>query len=282
MVIIEYNRSVRELNFNHYAFILSSFCIKKIMKRKYKKTKKGHARRNATIKRRKRTRRQRGGAKVILQNMDVSDDFARNGQEYKVIQVEYDDHDSLQHVFIGKARASIMHQTCGAAIQPLVGRVGEPRCDIISYQAVDGPGILASYNPNGTIRSTYHGNFGDGKMHGRGKYTFHTHPVFQEYEGDFNDGEMHGKGRMMMKNKDVYVGDFQHDLMHGRGALTFTFKEDGSQDGSRYEGDFDNGRMHGHGKMHDDEENVVFDGEFKNNEPQYRLKRRKGPSFFDP
>jgi len=245
------------------------------MKRKYKKTKKGHARRNATIKRKKRTRRQRGGA--YIENIELPEySYPIDKRDYNVIESDYYENGSIMYSLECKAKAIVMPvgHTCGESMCP-------PRVD---YRVLDGPVILKTYQPDGTLHSTYVGDFEDGKMHGRGKYTFHTHPVFQEYEGEFNDGEMHGTGRMLMKNEDVYFGDFQHDLMHGRGTLRFTFKEDGSQDGSRYEGDFDNGRMHGHGKMHDDEGNVVFDGEFMNNEPQYKVNRRKDNpgGFFEP
>ena len=174
-----------------------------------------------------------------------------------------------------KAKAIVL--TAG----PLCGieEMCPPRVD---YRVLDGPVILKTYQLNGTLHSTYAGDFENGKMHGHGKYTFHTHPVFQEYEGDFENGEMHGTGKMMMKNGDAYDGEFQHDLMHGRGKLTFAFSEDGSPDGSQYEGDFDEGRMHGHGKMYDDEGTMVFDGEFINNEPQYVMQRRMdNPGFFE-
>jgi hypothetical protein len=229
------------------------------MKRKYKKTKKGHARKNATIKRKKRTRRQRGGAKVIVHNTDAQDDVVRNGQEYNIIEMEYDDNDSIQQVFVGRARANIIFQTCGAMVGPLSGRVGEPRCDIVTYQPVNG--TLAFYNPDKTIRRTYQGPLADGRMHGHGKMTFNTHPVFQEYEGNFEHGMMHGRGTMVMTNRDRYVGDFHDDMMHGKGTMTF------QENDSRYEGDWDQGRMHGVGDVYDNAGNLVFKARFENNEP---------------
>jgi hypothetical protein len=272
----------------HQAFILSTFYI--TMKRKYKKTKKGHARRNATIKRKKRTRRQRGGAKVIVHNWDVPDNDVRNGQDYNIMQVEYDDHDSIQHVFIGTARANIiLQQTCGAMVGPLSGRVGEPRCDIFTYQPVNG--TLAFYNPDKTIRRTYQGHLADGRMHGHGKMTFNTHPVFREYEGDFERGMMHGRGTMDMTNGDRYVGDFQGDMMHGTGTITF-------HDGSRYVGDVVDGKMHGVGDVYDETGSLVFKARFENNEPIERIEEMEEeeeeeeepapaphsgrPGFFDP
>jgi len=235
------------------------------MKRKYKKTKKEHARRNATIKRKKRTRRQRGGA--YIENVDLPYAIPMDKQVYKIVETDTYENGKPMYRLEGNARAIVIHPPCGV----------ESRCDpLVSYSLIDGRVILNTYEPNGTPHRTYVGDFEDGKMHGRGKYTFHnTHPVFKEYEGEFEDGEMHGKGKMIMTNEDVYVGDFQDDTMHGKGTLTFTFSEDGSPDGSRYVGDFDNGRMHGHGKMYDDEGKVVFDGEFINNEPQYKVKQRK-------
>jgi hypothetical protein len=237
------------------------------MNRKCKKTKKRHARRNATIKQKKRTRRQRGGAKVIVHNADVPDNDVLNGQEYNVIEAEYDDDDSIQQVFIGRARANIIFQTCGAMVGPLSGRVGAPRCDIVSYQPVNGS--LAFYDPDKTIRRTYQGNFTDGRMHGRGKMTFNTHPVFQEYEGDFEHGMMHGRGTMVMKNGDRYIGDFQGDMMHGTGTMTF------QENDSRYEGDWDQGRMHGVGDVYDNTGNLVFKARFENNEPIERIEEEE-------
>lgn len=246
------------------------------MKRKYKKTKKGHTRKNATIKRKKHIRRQRGGAFVT--NIEQTDDnFVRNGQNYNVIEADYDDSGLPKYMFIGQARAIITHQTCG------VGADASMCPPNISYKVVNG--VLALYNPDRTICSTYTGHFVRGKMHGHGKHTFHTHPVFQEYEGDFENGEMHGTGKMVMKNRDVYDGDFQHDNMHGKGIMIF-------HDGSRYEGDWDQGRMHGVGDVYDQTGNFLYKAIFENNEPidemeegeapQQQTHENTRPAFFDP
>ena len=220
------------------------------MKRKYKKTKKGHTRRNATIKRRKRTRRQRGGA--IVNNMDVPNERAINGNEYNIIETEkYDDHDSLKYMFIGKARAIVIHPPCGVA----------SRCEpLVSYRIVDGPGILTWYNPDRTIHSVYQGDFVDGKKHGHGKNTFNSHPDFGEYEGNFDEGIMQGHGKMVFKNGNVYNGDFHDDYIHGRGTMTFN-------DNTRYEGDWEHGNMHGNGKFYDQEGTMIYDGPVANNGP---------------
>ncbi len=255
------------------------------MKRKYKKTKKGHMRRNATIKRKKHTRRQHGGAYTT--NIEQPDgNFVRNGQEYNVIEVDYDDSGLPKYMFIGKARAIITHQTCGVGAD--AHTAAESMCPPnISYEVVNG--ILAFYNPDRTIRSTYTGDFVRGKMHGHGKHTFHTHLVFQEYEGDFENGEMHGTGKMVMKNRDVYDGNFQHDNMHGKGIMTF-------HDGSRYEGDWDQGQMHGVGDVYDQTGNFLYKAIFENNEPvdemeeemeegeapQQQTHENTRPAFFDP
>jgi len=200
-----------------------------------------------------KTRRQHGGA--TINNMDVPNELARDGTEYNVVEIEkYDDYDSLKYLFIGKARAIVMHQPCGVA----------SRCEpLVSYRIVDGPGILTWYNPDRTIHSVYQGNFVDGKKHGRGKNTFNSHPVFQEYEGDFENGEMHGTGKMMMKNGDSYDGNFHDNYMHGKGTMTFR------EDNSRYEGDWDHGNMHGQGNVYDGQGNLLYSAQFINNEPQF-------------
>ena len=220
------------------------------MKRKYKKTKKGHARRNATIKRKKRTRRQRGGA--YIQNLELPEYVSPvDKREYNVIESDYYENGSIMYSLECKAKAIVVTvgNTCGASMCP-------PR---VSYRVLDGPVTFKTYQPDGTLHSTYVGDFEDGKMHGRGKYTFHTHPIFQEYEGEFDDGEMHGTGNMVMKNGDAYVGEFQHDLMHGKGTMTFR------ENDSRYVGDWDQGRMHGVGDVYDNTGNKVFKARFENN-----------------
>jgi hypothetical protein len=222
------------------------------MKRKYKKTKKGHASRNATIKRRKRTRRQCGGA--YIQNLELPEYLSPvDKREYNVIKSDYYENGSIMYSLECKAKAIVLAvgQTCGASMCP-------PRVD---YRVLDGPVILKTYQPDGTLHSTYVGDFEDGKMHGRGKYTFHTHPVFHEYEGEFDDGEMHGTGKMVMKNGDAYDGEFQHDLMHGTGTITFR------EDGSRYVGGVVDGKMHGVGDVYDETGTLVFKARFENNEP---------------
>lgn len=225
------------------------------MKHKYKKTKKGHARRNATIKRKKRTRRQRGGA--YIENVELPEYVSPvDKRDYNVIESDYYENGSIMYSLECKAKAIVVTvgNTCGASMCP-------PR---VSYRVLDGPVTFKTYQPDGTLHSTYVGDFEDGKMHGRGKYTFHTHPIFQEYEGEFDDGEMHRTGNMVMKNGDAYDGEFQHDLMHGTGTITF-------HDGSRYVGDVVDGKMHGVGDAYDETGTLVFKARFENNEPIERI-----------
>lgn len=62
------------------------------MKRKWSKSKKQRKHKNK--KTHSKTRRQRGGA--IVNNMNVQDAFARDGQVYDVVETEmYEDYDSL-------------------------------------------------------------------------------------------------------------------------------------------------------------------------------------------
>jgi len=223
------------------------------MKRKWSKSKKQRKHKNKKTHSKTKTRRQRGGA--IVNNMNVQDKFARDGQVYDVIETEtYDDSNSFKYIFIGKARAIVMHQPCGVA----------SRCEpLVSYRIVDGPGILTWYNPDRTIHSVYQGNFVDGKKHGRGKNTFNSHPDFQEYEGYFDEGIMQGRGKMVLRNGNVYVGDFNDDYMHGKGTMTFR------EDNSRYEGDWHHGNMHGQGNVYDGQGKSLYSAQFINNEPQF-------------
>jgi len=244
------------------------------MKRKWSKSKKQRKYKNKKTHSKTKTRRQRGGA--IVNNMDVPNERAINGNEYNVIEIEkYDDHDSLKYMYIGKARAIVVHPPCSVA----------SRCEppLVSYRIVDGPGILTWYNPDRTIHSVYQGEFVNGDKHGHGKNRFYSHEVFKEYEGEFDEGKMQGHGKMVLKNGDVYNGDFHDDYIHGKGTMTFhdNARYEGDwdhgnmhgkgtmtfNDNTRYEGDWDNGNMHGHGKFYDQEGTMKYDGPFANNGP---------------
>jgi hypothetical protein len=61
----------------------------------------------------------------------------------------------------------------------------------------------------------YEGNFVNGKLYGKGKYSYEKFST--EYEGDFVDGEYHGKGNLKSAGGNVYEGDFANSCFHGKG-----------------------------------------------------------------
>lgn len=67
--------------------------------------------------------------------------------------------------------------------------------------------------PNGEI---YQGEIKNGKMHGRGSYSW---PFGKKYIGNFIDGEIQGEGVMNFAEGNQYIGNFYKGLMHGNGKL---------------------------------------------------------------
>ena len=228
------------------------------MKRKYKKTKKGHARRNATIKRKKRTRRQRGGAHIEIIDKPP---FPVNGREYAAVERDYYDNGSPKYEIHGRAIATVMHPPCG------VGLTCQPT---VSYHMVDGPCIFKWYELDGTYL-TYEGMFVDRKKHGHGKLTYSDGTVYDgnwendamsgfgkltqpplknkhgetgylaTYEGEWANNRKSGGGTMIYHDGSVYTGEWRNDAINGKGKMQYS-------DGDVYEGDFVNEQKHGHGK----------------------------------
>ena len=92
--------------------------------------------------------------------------------------------------------------------------------------------VLAFSGEGDPIPVLYEGDFENGVMHGRGKYTWTTGNV---YEGDFENGVMHGRGRYTWPSGDVYEGDFRKGKFSGRGQLI-------KSDGNSFKGRFKDGR----------------------------------------
>ena len=63
-----------------------------------------------------------------------------------------------------------------------------------------------------TVVERYEGMWCEGKMSGKGKYTFADNST---YEGDWVDSQMHGKGVYVFANGNKYDGEFKNDMKHG-------------------------------------------------------------------
>jgi len=246
------------------------------MKRKYKKTKKGHTRINATNKRRKRTRRQRGGA--YIENIDLQDTitYPIDRREYHIIERNPDA--STPYEFNGRAVAIVVQPPQSADLQ-------FPPSPKVSYRWVNG--TLKTFNPDGSI-DVYEGFFDDRKKHGHGKQTWSNGTIYEgnwennvisgdgkltdplplgevmyipTYQGNFENNQKSGHGTMIYADGSVYTGDWQNDTMHGNGRMQY-------KDGDIYVGSWVNGIKHGKGKQsyHDDPDVIEYEGDFENEE----------------
>jgi hypothetical protein len=59
---------------------------------------------------------------------------------------------------------------------------------------------------------------------------------------------------------DIYDGDWLMGKRNGKGVCYFS-------NGQKFEGEFKNGKRHGNGIEYDSEGNILFDGEWIDNEP---------------
>ncbi|MDP1844371.1 MAG: hypothetical protein Q8K64_13215 [Sediminibacterium sp.] len=101
--------------------------------------------------------------------------------------------------------------------------------------------------------NTYTGNWVNGQMIGKGKYTWANGAV---YNGDFNNGTLEGKGKLIYANGDIYNGDWVNNTKQGKGEMTWQKKE-------YYKGDWVNNVRQGKGKSVD-KEGRIREGDWVN------------------
>src|SRR5882672_7783115 len=80
-----------------------------------------------------------------------------------------------------------------------------------------GQGLL-QWSLDGKPNGSAEGNFRNGKLNGKGTYTFANG---NRYQGDFLDGNFHGKGIFTLPSGNRYEGDFVNDKFSGKGIYTF-------------------------------------------------------------
>ena len=85
--------------------------------------------------------------------------------------------------------------------------------------------------------NVYNGDWVKDNMHGKGCLTF---PDGDMYDGDWVNSDKHGRGVFTYASGDVYDGDWVKDAKHGKGIYTYV-------DGDMYDGDWVNSDMHGRG-----------------------------------
>ena len=87
-------------------------------------------------------------------------------------------------------------------------------------------------------RTTYVGNFLNGKMHGKGTFTYTDGAT---YFGDFKNGKEFGEGTFICwAHGAKYEGAFKNGLKHGKGSYNYP-------DGAKYVGEWRYGKRHGSG-----------------------------------
>lgn len=99
---------------------------------------------------------------------------------------------------------------------------------------INGIGKIEYYNPDGSIKGWYVGNFVENKKSGKGEYHF--------------------------ANGNIYEGEFINDTFNGYGIFYF-------KNGNRYEGEFENGQIKGAGSLYlvNDTEKAIITGNFDGN-----------------
>ncbi|TQW47096.1 hypothetical protein D1N78_11470, partial [Clostridioides difficile] len=128
----------------------------------------------------------------------------------------------------------------------------------------------------------YVGKFLEGKMEGKGSYTFFVDEgTVMEYIGEFKEDKKNGKGNFIFSNGNEYIGYFEEDMMSGIGNMLYSSKDeyigtwkngkkDGKgiykwSDGCIYAGEFKGGKMEGYGICYNSKGEVLYEGEWKNN-----------------
>lgn len=137
---------------------------------------------------------------------------------------------------IGKLRNQLMQKEAKLAEAPELGR-------------------LEFYNSKGT-KINYFGEVENGKAHGEGVGIYGTGSV---YDGEWKNNKKHGGGTYQWKDGERYEGQFAEDKRDGKGTYYWT-------NGDRYVGSWDNDRRNGIGVLYNSENEVVLEGDWKNDE----------------
>lgn len=155
------------------------------------------------------------------------------------------------------------------------------------------------------------GNFVDGLLQGKGKYTEKNGSVYtggfknglrsgqgtyvfadgEKAEGEYKNHYLNGKGSYEFPSGVRYEGDFVDGFFDGQGKFTFADgsvyegsvkndKENGegvytSVEGWIYTGEFVDGDFHGHGVITDLEGNILYDGAWEKGEAADPIPKRE-------
>jgi len=78
---------------------------------------------------------------------------------------------------------------------------------------------IGTMNFGSNSSSSFHGEWIDDKINGKGLFTF---DVGIKYEGYWKDGNPHGRGVYTYANGDNYDGEFKNGVKNGKGLYTFS------------------------------------------------------------
>ena len=132
---------------------------------------------------------------------------------------------------------------------------------------------------------SYYGNFNNDKFDGKGLLEYNNHKLFKKYDGEFKNGNKDGFGKEIYLNGEYYLGYFKNNLKNGKGKLFNKFNsiklesewvDDLAQEkkyiieyydngNKKYEGECNGLYKDGKGKEYDYKENLIFEGDYENN-----------------
>lgn len=128
---------------------------------------------------------------------------------------------------------------------------GKPAGTVLMEYAED-----AGFFPAREMRlARYVGTVSDWKPDGYGTGHYYTG---ETYTGGWKDGKLSGKGRYTFTDGQFYDGEFENDDFISGTALVYF------EDGARYEGGIRDYLLHGHGKYRI-ADGTVYEGEFRDN-----------------
>jgi hypothetical protein len=161
-----------------------------------------------------------------------------------------------------------------------------PKTDDLSFNCIIS-GRLVDYKFEGKLKiwNYWAGDLGNGKYEeeieykngledGSGFYIMvDDNGRKREFEGEFNAGKKNGTGREVSYNGSVYNGYWKNDKYHGQGIKTWAIDnkdivlagETLAKANYTYEGDYKEGEINGKGTLKNQNGEIIFEGEWKDN-----------------
>lgn len=120
---------------------------------------------------------------------------------------------------------------------------------------MEGKGIYTFFNEDGNSNTSYVGNFKNDLKDGIGICNLPNGCV---YTGEWKEDIMNGIGKMMYRSGDEYIGNWKNGKKEGHGVYIW-------KNGGKYIGEFKNGKMDGIGVCYNKDGIIIYEGEWKNN-----------------